>query len=122
YGLFGSPTPDHPGVSEILIGVLLVAAAGMGSLRRLNPMLGDQSVFLRSLHVLFFVGLIAPVTTGVLRGNDSLLMARDILAFLFLCLPLFMVDVFARHETAKKLLPCILVFAGMAFAVRTLMP
>lgn len=122
YALAGSPTPDNPGWPEIVIGLLLVLAAGAGGLKSLSLSEGQESIFLRALHILFFVGLVVPVVTGILRGNDVMLMGRDILAFLFLCLPLFMVSAFARDEKARQWLAFLLVFAGLAFAVRTLIP
>jgi len=122
YGLFGSPTPDHPGWPELVIGVLLLVSTGMGSINRLRAFRRGENAFLLSLHILFFVGLIVPTVTGALRGNDTNLMLRDVLAFLFLCLPLFILHPFERDERAEKLLPWVLVFAGLMFAIRTLLP
>lgn len=122
YGLLGSPTPDNPGMVEAATGILLAAllvSAGLGKALRLT--LG-RTLFLKSLQILFLCGLILPTLSGVYFGNDPALIVRDLAAFFFLALPLFLSERFDGQERAQKLLCGFLIFAGFAFAARTLAP
>ncbi len=122
YGLSGSPTPDNPGLPEILIGFFLLVGAGMGAIVRFRTFDRSESIFFRLLHVVFLVGLILPTATGIYNGNDQALILRDILAFSFLCLPLFVMHVFDDQSRARQLLPWLMTFVGAVFAIRTLIP
>jgi hypothetical protein len=122
YGFAGSPTPDHPGTIELLIGIFLILSAGLGGLRRLIFFRKQENLFLISLHFLFLFGLIVPSLVGAIHGHEFSLMVRDWVAFCFLCLPLFMIDVFHQNPRAARLLPWVLVIAGLVFAIRTLLP
>lgn len=122
YALFGSPTPDNPGLLEAVIGGLILLAVGIGGFRGLVDLRLERNGYLKCLQVLFLCGLILPSVSGVYYGNDPMLILRDVLAFAFLALPLFLAEKFAGDETVSRLLPALLVFAGIAFALRTLMP
>ncbi|HEU4839546.1 MAG TPA: hypothetical protein VFS88_09095 [Micavibrio sp.] len=122
YALFGSPTPDDPGVIEAAIGVLLILAVGIGGFHGAVDLKLDRVFFLKTLQVLFLCGLILPTASAVYYGNDVMLIARDIAAFAFIGLPLFLSEKYAHDEKAARLLPALMVFAGLAFAVRTLIP
>jgi len=122
YGFAGSPTPDHPGVVESLIGGFLILSAGLGSVQRLRSYHKQEHLFLVSLHILFLYGLIIPSWVGAINGNDLSLIVRDLAAFCFVCLPLFMIDLFAKDPRAARLLPWVLVIGGLLFATRTLLP
>lgn len=122
YALFGSPTPDDPGMTEAAIGVLLILAVGIGGLRGAIDLRLERVFFLKALQVLFLCGLILPTASAVYFGNDMMLIARDIAAFAFIGLPLFLSEKYAGDEKTARLLPALLVFAGLAFAVRTLIP
>lgn len=122
YGLAGSPTPDNPGIVELLIAALLVAAIGGGGLMRAISPHESGGPFLRALRILFLCGLFLPLLTGALRGNDPGLMLRDLAAFAFLGLPLFLA---ARVRAVPEIvlyLALALVGAGCLFALRTLRP
>lgn len=121
YGAFGSPTPDNPGIPELIIGALLLLAAG-GGISRFHDFRRPENLYFRFLHVVFLTGLTVPVAVGVFFDNDTMLILRDVLAFLFLCLPLFVAGVFFNSDDAAKILPWVMVAAGTAFAVRTLVP
>jgi hypothetical protein len=121
YGLLGSPTPDNPGIPEIAIGVFLLLAAGRG-LSRFHDFQRPENLYFRLLHVVFLTGLLLPLGIGIFFGNDPALIVRDVTAFLFLCLPLFVARAFYTSEEAEKFLPWVLAFAGIAFALRTLVP
>lgn len=122
YALFGSPTPDNPGVLEVMVGGLLVLSVVIGGLRGVIDLNIERSGYLKCLQVLFLCGLILPSISGVYYGNDPMLILRDVLAFSFLALPLFLAEKFAGDKMVLHWLPLLLVFAGIAFALRTLMP
>lgn len=122
YALAGSPTPDHPGVVEALIGVLLIVSV-LSALPSLGAsFLQERSAYLKAVMILFLTGLVLPTVTGVYLGNDRMLILRDILAFAFLGLPFFLGDLFGRRPNAARILQMLAVFAGVAFCVRTLVP
>lgn len=106
---------------EAVIGALLLLSSLPG-LRHFHDFYTPDSYFIRLLHVLFLTGLVIPTLTGAYHGNDPTLIVRDVLAFLFLCLPLFVLRPFYSSDLATRFLPLVLVFAGTAFAIRTLIP
>lgn len=122
YGLLGSPTPDDPGMVEGLIGGLLVLSMGASVLKPASWLSSQQNGFLRALQIFFLCGLIFPTLTGAYFGNDLSLMLRDILAFLFLGLPLFLGERFKNNEMAGKVLCLLLIITGILFSIRTLLP
>jgi hypothetical protein len=122
YGLFGSPTPDDPGLVEAIVGILLVLSVIAGGFGRALRFTLGQTIFLKCLQVFFLCGLVLPTLSGAYFGNDHGLIVRDLLAFAFLGLPLFLAERFDGQPRASDVFSWLLVFAGMAFAVRTLLP
>ncbi len=105
YGLFGSPTPDQPGWIEALIAGLLLLSVSI-------------SFHMQARHAflpLLLVGLTLPLAHGIYAGYAPALILRDIIPFLFLCLPLFM-DPGTRAPDFINL--CLIV--GVCFAARVL--
>ncbi len=122
YALFGSPTPDNPGVTEMVVGSLLVLSiVTAGFSGGVSFSIGRNS-FLILMQIFFLCGLIFPTLSGVYFGNDWMLMIRDIVAFSFLGLPLFLSEKISAHDGSSEILRGVLVFTGIAFAVRTLLP
>jgi len=121
YAVAGSPTPDNPGMVEAVLGFFLILAVGT-SLRGGIDLRLSRNFFLKSLQVLFLCGLILPTLSGVYFGNDTGLILRDILAFSFLGLPLFLSEKLGQDERTTKILCGLLIFCGLAFALRTLIP
>lgn len=122
YALLGSPTPDNPGLIEGLIGVLLAASIATAGIPKGLSFLLNRNGFLKALQVLFLTGLILPTVAGAYLGNDRMLIVRDVLAFAFLALPLFLADKFKLYDRAATLFCTLLIFAGLAFCLRTLIP
>lgn len=118
YAVAGSPTPDHPGWTEALVGCLLVAAAGSPAVTGIFTRPDRQAM----LKLLFFYGLTVPLLGGALRGNDAALILRDMLGFLFLCLPLFYVALVRHSPRATRLYIYALIFLGVVFSLRALAP
>lgn len=125
YALWGSPTPDRPGVAELLIFILLAGAAGWSGLSVLwrDPLpSGVQGGWIRAGQVLFCYGLVVPVLGGLLRGQEPLAMIRDGAAFLFMLMPLFLWGVVAGDGRRTRMLTVAAVIVGMVFAVRAAGP
>jgi hypothetical protein len=117
YALFGSPTPDHPGWVEFIIGVLLVLAAGNGFINAFKL----SGEFL-PLRIFFLFGLSVPVITGLAHGYDMVFIARDGAAFLFLCLPLFLADMIGKTTQRLNIMLAGIVLLGLIFSLRALAP
>ncbi|PZQ45264.1 MAG: hypothetical protein DI551_07925, partial [Micavibrio aeruginosavorus] len=122
YALAGSPTPDHPGIIEAVVGGLLLLSLAAAGLHRAVDFNFSGSGYLKALQAFFLTGLVLPSLAGAYLGNDHWLIVRDVLAFAFLGLPLFLTRIFQESMRATEILCRLYVFAGLAFAVRTLMP
>lgn len=122
YALAGSPTPDNPGIVEAFIGVLLVLSVAFSGMPKNLSFLLGRNGFLKSLQVFFLTGLVLPTLAGVYLGNEHMLILRDILAFAFLGLALFLTDKFKLEGKWADILCSLLIFAGLVFCVRTLVP
>lgn len=122
YGLFGSPTPDNPGRTEIVIGVLLILSVGAAGLQKGISFAIGRTFFLKTLQAFFLCGLILPTLAGVYFGQDKTLIVRDLLAFAFLGLPLFLSERLQFHSQTVNGLLYVMIFCGAAFALRTLVP
>ena len=118
YALAGSPTPDNPGIPEILIGVLLVLAAGLpaaANALRVEP----RAPLWRGVgSVLLIYGLSIGVVVGSARGAAGALMLRDMIPFLFLLLPLFLMPLVNEKNYGAVVAGVIGV--GVIFSIRAL--
>lgn len=119
YGLAGSPTPDHIGWAEYAAGALLILAAG---LRPAHVFLstGPAPLWETAGRILLFYGLSLAVLSGFVHGYDPAMILRDVVALLFLLLPLFTVDLFERNPAFFKVFLAVLIALAMCFAVRGL--
>lgn len=106
YALFGSPTPDHFGWVEAVLGALLLYAVRLVNIR--------QTIVPVSVLIL---GLSVPLITSAINGQASEDIIRDIIPFLFLFLPLFYG--WAVHENPDRFLWA-LGGVGLAFSLRTI--
>jgi hypothetical protein len=120
YAVFSAPTPDHPGLVEVMIGILMIAAVGLsGAVRALRP--EDGTVFWRGAgQALLFYGLSVALVNGAIRAHPSILILRDILPFFYLLLPVFLMPFFQeRPHHARAVLLCALGI-GIMFSLRAL--
>ncbi len=122
YALAGTPTPDNPGVIEGIIGALLILSVLCGGITRITDVGLGSGIYIKSIQLFFLCGLIVPTVTAVYFGNDHALILRDIAAFCFLGLPLFLAGTFAGRPQETNILIGLCIFAGIGFCVRTLMP
>jgi O-antigen ligase len=106
YGLFGSPTPDAPGVIEAAISLLFLLS--------LRPLLPPAYL---SGWVFLTYGFTACAAMGVLSGHPGDAIVRDVIPFLFLLLPLFFGGL---QEDGRKALPVFVCGIGWIFSARTL--
>jgi hypothetical protein len=119
YGICGSPTPDHPGVIEAAIGLLLLFAVNAQGFSR---MLG----FSKSDHwqsaprLVLGAGLVLGLGAAALNGADIALVIRDFFPFMFMFLPLMLTDVFEDKPQRAKTFLAVVIFAGLAFSLRSL--
>jgi len=88
YGAFGSPTPETVGPAEWLCGALLLASMPLQNLATVF-LLQEGAFWRRSAQFLLLYGLSVPLLMAVISGNAPALVLRDLLPFLFLLLPLF---------------------------------
>jgi hypothetical protein len=119
YAFAGSPSPDHPGLPEVLIALLLITAAGFPAI--MNMFLFKDRTWRQAAGQIFLLyGLLIILPLSVMYGNDASLIARDLPAFLFLLLPLLCGDIFQKRPEYANIFIWIFVFLGLMFALRSL--
>ena len=100
YGVFGSPTPDHLGIAELCVGVLLALSVGIGRARDV-------------VFALIMVGLIFSMRSILMREmigcdiwcTDEQLYLENMPSVLFACLILIgaSISIVARGLTLKNI-------------------
>ncbi len=120
YGIWGTPTPDYLGWVEIVVGGFLVLSVGVGGARGALLYHRDDPFWQNAARALLIFGLSVPVVVGVLSGYGALAVLRDVLPFLFMLLPLFMVGALDGEIQHFRFVVVAVVFVGFSFAVRTL--
>ncbi len=104
YGVTGSPTPDNPGIVEAIIGLLLAVSISF-------PVVGSRVAF----WPLLALGMTVPLGLAVYAGHSADSILRDLIPFLFLCLPFFILP---EKQAAGFVHLCLMV--GVLFASRVL--
>lgn len=113
YGAFGSPTPSSFGMPEIIVGILLAIAVGAdGAQRAINSAQAGRWYLLYGLSVTLLL--------AVMNGHGAGLIARDVVPFLFLFLPLFLGQYFRERLGSAKLLVGICIYIGVIFSLRSI--
>lgn len=122
YAFFGSPTPDYPGLPEIITGFFLVIAVGFSGLRQsIDGVAGAKAVFWHdSGKMLLFYGLSVPLLISVMRGHDETLILRDLIPFLFFLLPLFLYSVIKEKPGCAPAIAVAIILLGLVFSMRAL--
>ena len=124
YALWGSPTPNSPDWVEGTIAVLLLLAVGWQSIFR-NFLFSSKSELERwrlALKVLLIYGFSIPLVIAVTQGTNLNVIMRDLIAFIFLCLPLFLYDFIKGREQREKIFLGLCFMIGIIFSVRVLVP
>ncbi len=122
YAGFGYPTPDHPGLIELIIGLGLVLAFGLPQIAFLLLVTKEnEPLWMKTGRLLLIYGLTAPLLMAIINGNDISAVIRDLFPFLFLLLPFFAYDLLQRLSLCqqKTLLGCV-ICAGLIFSFRGL--
>lgn len=121
YAIFGSATPDNPGLVELIVAMSLLVSSfyGIFSLIRdiRNSSLSPVKI---SALILFVYGFLFSLPVSVIIGNDIDKIIRDIIAFLFLLMPLFFTDLIYGSERHKKILIFVVCLSGLIFSLRCL--
>jgi O-antigen ligase len=119
YGICGSPTPDRPGVIEATIGLLLLFAVNVQGFSR---MLGfsKSDHWQSAARLLLGTGLVLGLGAAAVNGAEISLVIRDFFPFMFLFLPLMLSDVFEDKPQRAKVFLAAVIFAGLAFSLRSL--
>ncbi len=119
YGLFGSPTPDGFGIAEGIVGFFLVIAVGV--FMPLGQFFQKGLPFwIRMGHVFLLFGLIVPLSVGVMAGQNTGAILRDLIPFIFLFLPVFMYPTIQDRPKACVVILSGVLFIGLLFSVRSL--
>ena len=124
YGLWGSPTPNQPGIVELAIAILLILSLTFtGAFQEIITRLMHQTDkwFLSALG-LFIYGMTVTLVIAVLRGFSIDLIIRDLIAFLFLCAPLFFYSFIKANDNRQKILMFSILLIAIIFSLRVLFP
>lgn len=123
YGLGGSPTPNEPGLYEIILGILLVCAVAPEAARQITSVFSlHGSLWALGARVLLLYGLTIPVLGGLINGNGLGPIFRDLVAFLFFLLPVFAAPVVTQGPVRKDFILFAVALIGVSFSVRVLFP
>lgn len=124
YALWGSPTPNNPDWVEGAIALLLFVAVGWRIAVENFTFYKHYKLSRWELaaKILLIYGFTVPVLVGVIQGNDVGVILRDLVAFIFLCLPLFFVRFVAGDKGRERIFFYLTLMVGLVFAIRVLVP
>lgn len=120
YATVGSPTPDHFGWPEILIGLLLALSIGVGRARDaiLQPL---KNRFWKTAGQVFLIyGLSVPLLVAALSGHSITVILRDVFPFLFLFLPMFLLPLIRARPYYFRSCLFVILLIGFLFSLRSL--
>lgn len=118
YAVFGSPTPDGFGFVEGVVGALLICVIGArGAVAAVNVR-SPKPFWFAAGQALLVYGIVVGVIGGLMQGHDIGLMARDIIPFLFLFLPLFLMSSMRDKRSFSMCLLAGALLIGLGFSVR----
>lgn len=125
YACFGSPTPDHFSWAEAVIAVLLALSIGVGRVRDalLQPInnIAERKRFWKSAGQVFLIyGLTLPMLTGVVKSLSVQDIVRDVFPFLFLFMPLFLLQVIRARPYYLRSIMFLVCLIGFVFSVRSI--
>jgi hypothetical protein len=123
YALWGSPTPNNPDWVEATIAILLILALSwQGITNQFLHYKNKREEYWRLIAKIFFLyGVSVPLIIGAVQGENIIVILRDMIAFIFLCLPLFLYD-FLKNKKVENLFLIMCIIIGLIFAVRVLVP
>ena len=121
YGVFGSPTPDHIGWPEAVVGGFLVLSVGTGGVLALLRVPQSMPFWVGAGQVFLFYGLAVSLSLSVFYGHPVSQALRDLVPFLFLFLPLFLWPLFLQSPRYGRALLFCGLFIGVSFSLRSIL-
>ena len=121
YGVFGSPTPDHFGMAELCVGGLLALSVGIGRARDVIYGRGYVRFWKSAGQALLVYGLVVPVIVAVVSGHGTRDLIRDILPFLFLFSPLFLLPLLRARPHYYRSFVFALIMVCLIFSMRSIL-
>ncbi len=121
YSFFGSPTPDHLGWAEILIGVLLVMSVGTGGVFPLFRAPLDRPFWYGAGQAFLIYGLGVSLSLSIFFGHPLSQALRDLVPFLFLFLPVFFWPLLSQNPRYGRALLFCGVLIGALFSLRSVL-
>lgn len=123
YALWGSPTPNNPDWVEATIATLLITAVGWNALNQnfsyaLNA---REEYWMLAAQIFFLYGVFVPLILAGINGWSPQIIVRDVIAFIFLCSPLFFFN-FIKNKKMEALFFNLCLLIGVLFAIRVLVP
>lgn len=121
YAFFGSPTPDHLGWAEILVGALLVLSVGTGGVFPLFRAPQGQPFWYGAGQVFLIYGLVISLSLSLFNGHPLAQALRDVVPFLFLFLPVFVSSLVAQNPRCGGVFLFCGVLIGVLFSLRSVL-
>lgn len=123
YGFGGSPTPNEPGLYELILGILLIAAIAPDAAFQVAAIFSLKgSLWSLGARMLLIYGLTVPILGGLVNGNGFGPIMRDLFAFLFFLLPVFAAPIVARGAARQDFVLFAVALIGVSFSLRVLFP
>lgn len=123
YALWGSPTPNNPDWVEAAIAVLLIISIGWEAIQHNFSFTLEkrEEYWTLAAKIFFLYGVFVPLIMGAINGLSFQVIARDLIAFIFLCTPLFFYH-FIKTKKAEDIFLGLCILIGLLFAIRVLVP
>ncbi len=123
YALWGSPTPDKPGVIEALIALcLFLSIGGVSGVNRIFHSLHSQSTMMQ--YAVFFLAFMAliPLIVSLFSPYSLTAIIRDVLGLVLISLPVFLASFFLRQNQRGHYFLYLLMALALIFSIRVLFP
>lgn len=122
YAICGSPTPDFPGVTELLIAIFLLLSIGglAGVVQVFSFYKEKRPLFLLPSLTLLLYGLFIPSIQALIYNYDAIAVLRDLVGFIFLCLPIFFFQFFYGKINRCNVFLCVILVLSIIFSARVL--
>jgi len=118
YGAWGSPTPDSPGWLELLIAALLAASVGISGLMGAFIFRTKDPRWKQTGQILLIFGLSVPLLGGLWGGYERGFIIRDLAAFGFMVLPVFLWPLIQVQANMARPFVYAAAALGILFALR----
>ncbi|MFK7840148.1 MAG: O-antigen ligase family protein [Bdellovibrionales bacterium] len=121
YALFGSPTPDHLGWVELIVGMLLCVVFLKPAIVLLRNNKPDYPFWVMFGFIFLLFGLCVGLIGAAVSGASFNNVIRDVLPFGFLFLPLLLIE-YARSEVFSRAYFIVFICLGLCFSLRATAP